>query len=50
MQTAVSFGEAFRTESTPGPLIMVVQFVGFLAAYQASGSLDPLSPACSRHV
>jgi chromate transporter len=24
-------------ESTPGPLIMVVQFVGFLAAYQASG-------------
>jgi chromate transporter len=30
-------------ESTPGPLIMVVQFVGFLAAYQASGSLDPLA-------
>jgi chromate transporter len=24
-------------ESTPGPLIMVVQFVGFLAAYQAAG-------------
>ena len=29
-------------ESTPGPLIMVVQFVGFLAAYQAAGSGHPL--------
>jgi chromate transporter len=29
-------------ESTPGPLIMVVQFVGFLAAYQAAGSDHPL--------
>lgn len=29
-------------ETTPGPLIMVVQFVGFLWAYRASGSLDPL--------
>ncbi|HUQ11032.1 MAG TPA: chromate efflux transporter [Steroidobacteraceae bacterium] len=29
-------------ESTPGPLIMVVQFVGFLAAYQAGGSDYPL--------
>jgi chromate transporter len=29
-------------ESTPGPLIMVVQFVGFLAAYQAPGSANPL--------
>jgi chromate transporter len=25
-------------ESTPGPLILVLQFVGFLAAYQAAGS------------
>src|SRR6185295_7098014 len=25
-------------ESTPGPLIMVVQFVGFLAAYQLAGN------------
>ncbi len=25
-------------ESTPGPLIMVVQFVGFLAAYQSAGA------------
>ena len=29
-------------ETTPGPLIMVTQFVGFLAAHRASGGLDPL--------
>jgi len=29
-------------ETTPGPLIMVVQFVGFLAAYQAAGGPHPL--------
>jgi chromate transporter len=29
-------------ETTPGPLIMVVQFVGFLGAYRSPGSLDPL--------
>lgn len=29
-------------ESTPGPLIMVTQFVGFVAAYRFHGSLDPL--------
>lgn len=29
-------------ETTPGPLILVVQFVGFLAAYQNPGSLPPL--------
>lgn len=29
-------------ESTPGPLIMVVQFVGFLAAWQTGGSESPL--------
>ncbi|MGY1731028.1 chromate efflux transporter [Geodermatophilus sp. SYSU D01045] len=28
-------------ETTPGPLIMVVQFVAFLGAYRASGDLDP---------
>ncbi|PXY19726.1 chromate transporter [Prauserella muralis] len=28
-------------ESTPGPLIMVVQFVAFLGAYNNPGSLDP---------
>jgi chromate transporter len=28
-------------ETTPGPLIMVVQFVGFLAAFRAPGALDP---------
>ncbi len=29
-------------ESTPGPLIMVTQFVGFLAAWRTPGSLSPL--------
>ena len=28
-------------ETTPGPLIMVVQFVGFLAAFRNPGALDP---------
>jgi chromate transporter len=30
-------------ESTPGPLIMVTQFVGFLAAYRNHGDLGPLT-------
>ncbi|MER9652724.1 chromate efflux transporter [Mesorhizobium sp. M0152] len=29
-------------ETTPGPLILVLQFVGFLAAFRHSGSPDPL--------
>jgi chromate transporter len=29
-------------ESTPGPLIMVLEFVGFLAAYRFPGDLPPL--------
>jgi chromate transporter len=29
-------------ETTPGPLIMVVQYVGFLAGYRAPGTLSPL--------
>jgi chromate transporter len=32
-------------ETTPGPLIMVVQYVGFLAGYRAPGGLSPLSTA-----
>lgn len=32
-------------ESTPGPLIQVVQFVGFMGAYGQPGSLDPLTAA-----
>ena len=28
-------------ETTPGPLVMVVQFVAFVGAYRAPGSLDP---------
>ena len=29
-------------ESTPGPLIMVTEFVGFVAAYRYPGGLDPV--------
>lgn len=29
-------------ETTPGPLIQVVQFVGFMAAYRHPGTLDPM--------
>jgi chromate transporter len=29
-------------ETTPGPLIMVLQFVGFMAAFRHPGSLDPM--------
>ena len=32
-------------ETTPGPLIMVVQFVGFLGAYRDAGGLNPLLAA-----
>lgn len=30
-------------ETTPGPLIMVLQFVGFMAAYRDAGPLSPLT-------
>jgi chromate transporter len=32
-------------ETTPGPLIMVLQFVGFMAAYRNPGGLSPLLAA-----
>jgi chromate transporter len=32
-------------ETTPGPLIMVLQFVGFVAAWQHPGDLHPLTAA-----
>jgi chromate transporter len=32
-------------ETTPGPLIMVTQFVGFLGAYRGAGALNPLLAA-----
>lgn len=32
-------------ETTPGPLIMVVQFVGFMGAYRDPGTLDPMIAA-----
>jgi chromate transporter len=32
-------------ETTPGPLIMVTQFVGFLAAFRDAGGLHPLAAA-----
>ena len=38
-QMVVGLGLA---ESTPGPLIMVLEFVGFVGAYQNPGELDPL--------
>jgi chromate transporter len=38
-QMVVGLGLA---ETTPGPLIMVVEFVGFVGAYQSPGDLDPL--------
>jgi chromate transporter len=41
----VSAGEMLdglgMAETTPGPLIQVVQFVGFLAGFRDSGALDP---------
>lgn len=30
-------------ETTPGPLIQVVQFVGFMGAYRNAGGLDPMA-------
>jgi chromate transporter len=38
-QMVVGLGLA---ETTPGPLIMVLEFVGFVGAYQHPGDLDPL--------
>lgn len=32
-------------ETTPGPLIMVLQFVGFMGAYRDPGNLDPVAAA-----
>jgi chromate transporter len=29
-------------ETTPGPLILVLEFVGFIAAYREAGSLEPM--------
>jgi chromate transporter len=39
-QMVVGLGLA---ETTPGPLIMVLEFVGFVGAYQNPGGLDPLA-------
>ena len=33
-------------ETTPGPLIMVTQFVGFMGAYRSPGMLDPMMAGC----
>ena len=33
-------------ETTPGPLIMVTQFVGFMGAYRSPGVLDPMLAGC----
>lgn len=37
-------------ETTPGPLIMVVQFVAFLGAWRTPGVLDPLAAAIAGSV
>ena len=34
-------------ETTPGPLILVTQFVGFLAAFREAAPFSPSPPACS---
>ncbi len=39
------FGWLKPGETTPGPLITVVQFVGFMGAYRNPGSLDPMQAA-----
>jgi len=33
-------------ETTPGPLIMVTQFVGFMGAYRSPGVFDPMVAGC----
>ncbi|HEY5820029.1 MAG TPA: chromate efflux transporter [Mesorhizobium sp.] len=33
-------------ETTPGPLILVLQFVGFLAAFRSPGAFDPIVAGC----
>jgi chromate transporter len=33
-------------ETTPGPLVLVLQFVGFLAAFHRPGGFDPLIAGC----
>ena len=33
-------------ETTPGPLIMVTQFVGFMGAYHSPSMLDPIMAGC----
>src|SRR6478752_8114964 len=35
-------GFLHMAETTPGPLIMVLQFVGFMAAYRDPGTLSPM--------
>jgi chromate transporter len=42
-QMVVGLGLA---ESTPGPLILVLEFVGFLGAYRLHGDLDPVVAGC----
>ena len=34
-------------ETTPGPLILVTQFVGFLAAFRDAAPFSPSPRACS---
>jgi len=45
LQTSQMIDGLGLAETTPGPLIMVVQFVGFLGAWNHSGALSPLLSA-----
>ncbi len=42
LNAAEMFDGLGMAETTPGPLIMVLQFVGFMAAFRHPGSLPPL--------
>ncbi|HEY5793126.1 MAG TPA: chromate transporter, partial [Chthoniobacterales bacterium] len=42
LQTNQMIAGLALAETTPGPLIMVLQFIGFLAAWQQPGGLPPL--------
>jgi chromate transporter len=43
LQTGDMLSGLGMAESTPGPLIQVVQFVGFMGPYRSPGSLSPLA-------
>jgi chromate transporter len=46
LNTAQMMDGLALAETTPGPLVLVLQFVGFLAGWNEAGSLPPLLMAC----